>query len=230
MKKFTTGMTVLDSSLGGGIPAGSLVLLVEKPGAGAEIFSFQFAVEGVKKGESVLYIATDETFENLVDHIKVYFPSFSTNDKFKLVSFISSATSDVVSFLKSSKHDPLGYIRKLFSNLRYDRIVINNLNNLVRNYGEEEVVSLIEELSRKVKKDEAVALAILVEGAVEKKVENTLKAIADGIFEFDVQERENEIQRRLKVIKLRRCMVPKNVFRYDITEKGIRIESLMRVI
>ncbi|WP_457549872.1 RAD55 family ATPase [Archaeoglobus sp.] len=230
MKKFTTGMTVLDSSLGGGIPAGSLVLLVEKPGAGAEIFSFQFAVEGVKKGESVLYIATDETFENLVDHIKVYFPSFSTNDKFKLVSFISSATSDVVSFLKSSKHDHLGYIRKLFSNLRYDRIVINNLNNLVRNYGEEEVVSLIEELSRKVKKDEAVALAILVEGAVEKKVENTLKAIADGIFEFDVQERENEIQRRLKVIKLRRCMVPKNVFRYDITEKGIRIESLMRVI
>ena len=69
-----------------------------------------------------------------------------------------------------------------------------------------------------------------MEGAIESKIENTLKAIADGIFELDVQERENEIQRRLKVIKLRRCMVPKNVFRYDITEKGIRMESLMRVI
>ncbi len=230
MKKFTTGITVLDSSLSGGIPAGSLVLLIEKPGAGAEIVSFQFAIEGVKKGESVLYIVTDETSENLLDHMKVYFPEFSTNEKFKLISFISNVTSDARAFLRASMHDPLGYIRKILATSKYDRIIINNLNSLTRNYDEREVISLIEELSRKVKNDGSVALAILVEGAIESKIENTLKAIADGIFELDVQERENEIQRRLKVIKLRRCMVPKNVFRYDITEKGIRMESLMRVI
>ncbi len=230
MKKFATGITVLDSCLGGGIPAGSLVLLIEKPGAGAEIITFQFAVEGMKRGESVLYIVTDETSENLMDHVKVYFPEFTTNEKFTLISFISNITNDARAFLRSSKHDPLGYIRKILATSKYDRIIINNLNNLIRNYDEEEVISLFEELSRKVKNDESVAIVILVEGAVDSRIENTLKSIADGIFELDIQERENEIQRRLKVIKLRRCMVPKNVFRYDITEKGIRMESLMRVI
>ncbi|ADB57614.1 RAD55 family ATPase [Archaeoglobus profundus] len=195
MKKYTTGITVLDSSLGGGIPAGSLVLLVEKPGAGAEIISFQFAVEGVKKGESVLYVTTDETSENLLNYIKLYFPDFNVNENFQLISFISNVTSDAKNFIKSSMHDPLGFTRKVLATSKYDRIVINNLNNLIRNYGENEVISLFEELSRKVKNDESVALAILVEGATESRIENTLKAIADGILELDVQERKRDSEK-----------------------------------
>ncbi len=230
MKKYTTGITVLDSQLSGGIPAGSLILLIEKPGAGAEIISFQFAVEGIKKGESVLYITTDELSEHVIEHIKMYFTDFNPDENFKLVSFVSKTISDMKEYLRSFTHDPLRFLRLTLSKSKYDRIIVNNLNTFIRDYSEKEVLSFVEELSRKVKGDNSVALILLTEGTTEKMIENTLKTIADGIFELDVQERENEIQRRLKIIKIRRCMVPKNIFRYDITDKGIRMESLMRVI
>ncbi len=230
MKRYSTGITVLDSSLGGGIPSGSLVLIVEKPGAGAEILSFQFAVEGVRRGESVLYVTTSETDKNTLEHVRVYFPDFGENEKFKLVSLVSVIKGDARTFLRNSIIDPLSYLKKTLSNSRFDRIIIYTLNDLIRSYSDDEVVSLVEELSLKVKNDESVALLTLVEGTVDKRTENVLKSIADAIFELDVQERENEIQRKLKIIKIRRCKVPKNVFRYDITERGVKMESLMRVI
>jgi len=229
MKRFSTGITILDSQLNGGIPAGSLILLIEKPGAGAEILSFQFAVEGIKNGESVLYVSTDELSEHVIEHIRTYF-SVDLNENFKLISFVSRITEDVRRYLKSFTHDPLRYLKIDLSKSRYDRIIINGLDNLIRNYDESDVISFVEELSRKVKNDDSIAFVILTEGATDRRIENTLKTIVDGIFELDFQERENEIQRRLKIIKMRRCMVPKNVFRYDITDRGIRMESLMRVI
>lgn len=224
MKKYKTGIVTLDSSLGGGIPAGSLILLIEKPGAGAEIFSFHFVVEGLKNNEKVLYVVTDETSENLIEHIKVYFPNIDLNENLRVFSFICQGEEKIF------RYDPLRGLKLLLQKEKFDRIVISNVNKMIRAYNEEEVVELIEELSKKVKRDEAVAMVELVEGTTDEKIENTLKTIADGIFELDIREKENEIQKVLKVIKLRRCVVPKNIFRYEITETGMKMESLMRVI
>ncbi len=229
MKRFSTGITILDSQLNGGIPSGSLILLIEKPGAGAEIVSFQFAVEGIKRGEKVLYVSTDELSEYVIEHIKTYF-SIDINENFKIISFVSKKVDDVKKYLKNFTHDPLRYLKIFLSKSRFDRIIVNGLDNLIRNYDESDVISFVEELSRKVKSEDSIAFVLLTEGSTDKRFENTLKTIVDGIFELDFQERENEIQRRFKIIKMRRCMVPKNVFRYDITDKGIRMESLMRVI
>lgn len=225
MKKYKTGIVTLDTSLSGGIPVGSLILLIEKPGAGADIFSFYFVVEGLRNNERILYIVTDETAQNLLEHIRVYNFNIDFNENMNVVSFISCGENR-----KIFTYDPLRGLKILLKNEQFDRIVLNNVNRIIRSYNEDEVVNFIEELSDKVKRDEAVAMVELVEGTTDDKIENTLKTIADGIFEFDIREKENEIQRVLKVIKLKRCVVPKNIFRYDITETGIRMESLMRVI
>ncbi len=223
MKKYPTGITALDSSLSGGIPSGSLILLVEKPGAGAEILTFQFAVLGLKNGEKILYVVTDDTEKNLVEYIRIYYPEANLDENFKVISFASNES-------KLFTFDPLRGLRILLSKERFDRIIVNSMEKVVRIYSEDEAITFVEELSKKVKEDEAVAMIVLTHGTCSERFENTLKSIVDGIFEFDIRERENEIQRILKVIKLRRCAIPKNVFRYDITEKGLRMESLMRVI
>ncbi len=227
MKKYSTGIIALDSSLNGGIPSGSLVLIVEKPGAGAEILTFHFAVEGLKNGEKILYVITDETVDNLLEHMKIYHSNISLDkDRFNIISFVSKTIGES----KIYTYDPLRGLKIVLSKNRFDRIVINDINKIVRNYSEDEAIAFIEEISRKVKEDDAVAMIVLAEGASSSKLENTLKSIADGIFELDIREKENEIQRVLKIIKLRRCMIPRNIFRYDITEKGIKLESIMRVI
>jgi len=50
------------------------------------------------------------------------------------------------------------------------------------------------------------------------------------IIEMSISETGNEIQRLLKILKLKRVLVPKSILRYDLTEKGIRMESVMRVL
>lgn len=61
------------------------------------------------------------------------------------------------------------------------------------------------------------------------------KGIFDSKLETDViglslREVGNEIQRRMKIIKFKKILVPKTILRYDLTEKGIKMESVMRVL
>jgi KaiC/GvpD/RAD55 family RecA-like ATPase len=64
----------------------------------------------------------------------------------------------------------------------------------------------------------------------DRKIETAIKHYSDGVIELTLREIENEMQRRLKIVKLEKYMVPKNIFRYELTEKGISMESLMRVM
>ena len=61
----TTGITGLDAVLDGGFPRNRLYLLQGDPGAGKTTLALQFLLEGVKRGEKVLYITLSETIEEL---------------------------------------------------------------------------------------------------------------------------------------------------------------------
>jgi circadian clock protein KaiC len=62
----TTGVEGLDSVLGGnGLPANRLYLIQGDPGVGKTTLALQFLLEGVRLGETVLYITLSETKEEL---------------------------------------------------------------------------------------------------------------------------------------------------------------------
>ena len=60
-----TGNTGLDQVLHGGLPRDRLYLLEGTPGSGKTTLGLQFLFEGVRQGESVLYITLSETSEEL---------------------------------------------------------------------------------------------------------------------------------------------------------------------
>lgn len=60
-----TGSEGLDAILGGGLPENRLYLLEGMPGAGKTTLALQFLLEGVRRGEPVLYITLSETREEL---------------------------------------------------------------------------------------------------------------------------------------------------------------------
>lgn len=60
-----TGTPGLDDVLGGGLTANRLYLLEGAPGAGKTTVAVQFLLEGVARGEPVLYITLSETAEEL---------------------------------------------------------------------------------------------------------------------------------------------------------------------
>ena len=60
-----SGIPGLDNILGGGFPAQRLFLIEGEPGAGKTTLSMQFLLEGVARGEQVLYVTLSETTHEL---------------------------------------------------------------------------------------------------------------------------------------------------------------------
>src|SRR4051812_11398997 len=61
------GITALDDILGGGgLPIHRFYLVQGDPGVGKTTLALQFLLEGVRRGERVLYITLSETREELV--------------------------------------------------------------------------------------------------------------------------------------------------------------------
>lgn len=60
-----TGIEGLDDILGGGLTPYRLYLIEGMPGSGKTTLAFQFLIEGVRKGEPVLYVSLSETEEEI---------------------------------------------------------------------------------------------------------------------------------------------------------------------
>jgi KaiC/GvpD/RAD55 family RecA-like ATPase len=227
MRVFKTGVHPLDVQLGGGIPGGSVVLILEEPGAGGEVFSYHFAIEGSNSGENVLYIATDDSEKDLKRNINLYFPNYQ---EFTLISLKNREEGDARGYLKKTMHDPLGGIKTIIKNERFDRTVVNNLTYFFFNYAVEDVSSLVKFFLSDAKEKESAYLLLLTKGMLDGKIETMMKHLCDGVIELSLKEAEHEIQRRMKFIKFKGIIVPRVVIRYDLTDKGVKMESTMRVI
>jgi circadian clock protein KaiC len=63
----STGIASLDEILGGGFPRNRLCLIQGTPGAGKTTLALQFLLEGLRQGESGLYVTLSETDEEVTD-------------------------------------------------------------------------------------------------------------------------------------------------------------------
>jgi circadian clock protein KaiC len=64
-RKLSTGIGGLDDILNGGLPAGHLYLIEGNPGIGKTTLAIQFLLEGIRRGERVLYVTLSESREEL---------------------------------------------------------------------------------------------------------------------------------------------------------------------
>ncbi|HZP17612.1 MAG TPA: ATPase domain-containing protein [Terriglobales bacterium] len=62
----SSGCPGLDSVLGGGFPAGHVYLLEGEPGTGKTTLALQFAADGLRRGEKVLYVTLSESRNDLL--------------------------------------------------------------------------------------------------------------------------------------------------------------------
>jgi len=226
MKIFRTGIVPLDAQLGGGIPSGSVVALIEEPGAGGDVFSYHFAVEGSNLGDNVLYIATDDSVKDVRRYLSLYFPRYQD---FTLISLKSDEETDAKGYLRKTMYDVLSGVKTIIKNEKFDRVIINNLTFFFSRYSIEDVISLIEFFLNDAREKESAYMLLLTKGMLEERAEIAVKHFCDGVIELSLREVENEIQRRLKFIKFKGIIVPRAVMRYELTDRGVKIEPMMRV-
>ncbi len=65
LERVQTGIVGLDDILNGGLPQGHLFLVEGDPGTGKTTLALQFLLEGVRRGESVIYVTLSESRKEL---------------------------------------------------------------------------------------------------------------------------------------------------------------------
>jgi len=70
MEKISTGIAGLDRMLKGGLIKGRTYLIKGGPGAGKTILSIQFLLEGVRRGENVLFISLEEGVDEIEENME----------------------------------------------------------------------------------------------------------------------------------------------------------------
>lgn len=240
-----TGIEGLDLTLGGGIPSGSTILLLGKPGSGIEIFAQQFLYHGLKNEERGWYFITRDPPSELKSEMKNFgwdLDDYERKGTIDLVDgyvgrFVGALPPEKLSKLASKENmrkgtDVLSKLQDYVTNLRSDaqmRGIIDSLSDFIGNQGSDRVSNVVKLVSSVNRVSGSITLLLMTKGMHEKKVENKIKHHADCVIELISNKRGNEIERELMIEKIRGMVYPSRVIPYSIGERGIEVETTERV-
>ncbi len=244
-KLIETGISGLDLQLNGGIPQGSTILLLGKPGSGTEIFGQQFISSGLRNQEKAWYFVTRDPPSQIQKEMKNFgweTKEYIKKGDFEIVDgyvgrFIGALPPEKLKSLAKKKDlrhgtDVSSKLQDYITNIRSDtqvRGIIDSISDFISQYGIEKVSNLIKLLSSVNRALNAITLVLMTKGMHQKKIENEMKHNSDIVIELSSSKRGNEIERELLIEKVKGRVYPSKIIPYSITEKGIEVQTTERV-
>jgi KaiC/GvpD/RAD55 family RecA-like ATPase len=234
-----SGIPGFDITIGGGIPNGSLILLLGEPGSGFDIFAMQVLQEQAKMGKKVFYVSVDkpttevdlemltfgwnlETYKSIGSwtYVDAYSAKFASGDQ----------TSPVIAWDKGL----LNLLRTKFVNhvakAAQPFTIVDTLSHLLLDYDENQVRELVENFTTNVvRKVGGVHLMLMVKGMHDQKTEVLFSHIADGVIDFYLRERSDQLQRTFRVRKMRKAIYDTRLYPVNLEEDGLVIETARRL-
>lgn len=219
-----SGCPGLDEVLGGGLPLGHVYLLEGEPGTGKTTIALQFAAEGVRNGEKVLYVTLSESRDELllvarnhrlpIDEVKIVELKPSEQDlkpegQYTVFHPAEVELTDRVQMIiaEINRHKP-------------DRLVIDALSEM-RMLAKDplryrrQVLSLKEALSPS-------CTVLLLDDRSSRQLDLELHSIVHGVIALAKIQREyGKTRRRLEVTKLRGSAFREGYHDYLIRDGGV---------
>lgn len=199
----STGLTGLDSQLGGGIPAGSCVVVVSQPMNAQELLALQFAAGG--DGESKVFASTSRPEADIHDALAAIGLNDAGLDVKKATAKTLPATSGA------------------------DRYVLDSFSDFVDQHGWDHAMKSLEGLRTALRKTGGVALITATEGIHTTAELTRLRMWADGAMEMGFDRQGFGLYPYLKVTKMRGVPDSARFLLFKETPKGLFMESTRRV-
>ena len=190
-----TGIDRLDELLKGGIPLKSNVLIYSPPFIGREIILKRFALSGLQEGDTILFVLTDKSFQDMreemkkldkkyekyeeegkIRYIDVYSPSVEIKEESEWVIFVDSPinreriASSVIQTLKEKEG-------------KY-RVIFDSLSTLIVYSDAKAVFRFLQVLSGICKRMGATSMFSVTRGMHEEIEVQTIKHLMDGVIEL----------------------------------------------
>jgi circadian clock protein KaiC len=229
-KRLSSGIEGFDDLLDGGIPQGHMVLVSGNTGSGKTTFAMQFLNEGLKNGETTVFVALEEHVDQLKKTALVHDWNFQRyEDEGKLI-FISS-------FLIDTRPDKvLSEILETVKDNNATRIVVDSVSSLKSALlNKESVRQMLIQLTGFLKSQGVTCLLNYLDPdmfssgkendfSVMQTNQFRLSSITDGIIIMRYIQSGKKISKILNVIKMRGVNHSRDIIPYEIGQKGIVIK------
>jgi len=217
-KKSLAGIVELDEILGGGFPAGSLILLSGNAGSGKTILSTQFLYNGaVKYGEKGVYVSfaenRDDYYRNMLS-LGMDMRSLERKGLFKFMDMVTMHGEDALKIVTET-------IMKTTSELKAKRLVIDPMSALLQGMSAAEARTFLHTVLGKVTKSLGVTTMAIgeIQYGESKTGSGVEEFVADGIIFLTHLRRTGSEKRELTVAKMRGNPLDRATFEYLIDMK-----------
>ena len=218
--RLSSGVPGLDALLGGGIPAGDVVMLAGATGTGKSTFGMLFAAEGLRRGESVVVAGFEEYPTDYLSRLRTF-----DVDPDAMVA----AGRLRIAYLRPldlSVDEALSELLASVGESGATRVVIDSLTGFELALAPTFRADFRESLYRLVGALTATGVTVfLVHEAVATSAElsftgDRVSFITDDIIALRYVELDGALQKVLSVVKMRRSAHSEAFWRYQLTPTG----------
>lgn len=225
IQRVSTGIKTLDKITGGGFLKNSTNLIVGGSGNGKSIFSIQFLIEGVKRGENVLYITFEEKKNEFYTNMLGLGWDLEKYEKSGKFYFLSYTPQKVRTMLEEGGGD----IESIVLTKKIDRIAMDSVTAFVMLFKDQ--ISMREgtlSLFSMLRGWTCTSLLVYERDPLidEREKSRVLEFETDSLILLYFSRLKDKRERFLEVYKMRGTDHSKNIYPYSINaKKGIVISS-----
>ena len=225
IEKVKTGIAGLDEMTGGGFVRGTANLVEGAPGTGKTTLGMQFIYNGIIKDNEPGLIITFEEFPQQYYHDAAAFGwDFVGLEKKGLLKVIM--TSPEVSRLDVESID--GMIEKSVQQMGARRVVVDSITHFTRLTQDPVELRSVEFSFINALKRQGLTSVLTRESPVllgEAVEDASIGFVVDSYLILRYVEIDSAIRKALLVLKMRGSDHAKDIRQYDITDKGIEVQS-----
>ncbi len=220
--RVSSGIEGLDEMLGGGFPAGHVVVVIGDSGTGKTTMVLQYIMEGLIKNEPGLYITIEEDKESIIATAKAYGWDIEKYINENKLALLKLDLSDIKTTARRIKSELPGIIKTYGTK----RLVIDSITlfSMIFDDVTERRIRLLG-LIKAIKKAGITALF-----TAEVNADNTLHSkdgiveySSDGVLLLQQNEFDKDIRSMMRVIKMRRIRHDRLYRPYEITDNGLLV-------
>lgn len=221
--RIAAGLEILDPLLPEGLPMASTILILSDPAAGEENMLAHFVSQQIEAGKSVLYITLDNFPPNIRHYVQLHLTSKSMDLSRLLFVDCYSKTVGVESE-EPNVVDPEDLsaisiaISDVLTKIPVSLMVLDSFNTLVRKRGARTAIEFLRLLVGRTRQANSLTLLTMSRKAWHPAIVASAEDTAQGVIELKVEEREEGIERSLRVFKMVGVKHSTSWSRYDISD------------
>jgi len=229
-----TGIGGLDERLGGGLPTGSLVLLLSNSETCLRMFSQQVPYNMAALGRKVFYVTMIKEPKYIREEMELYNWRIKALEEKGTWSFVDAYTPKVNALLmqqeQTLKFDLSVLIRsEILSRIEKDEvIVIDSLSDLLLTQSLISTVELLEIISAQIMRTNGLVFLPMYGEMHDKRDVAIISHLADVIVELVIGE--VHFEGKIRFWKMRRARSEPLFLPFSITDRGIIAETFTHVV